>query len=54
MPLFSIITLPTGFVGDITANASTLLDDLSPIITLIIGILLAVVVISVIIQAIKH
>jgi hypothetical protein len=30
------------------------LDDLSPIITLIIGILLAVVVISVIIQAIKH
>ena len=52
--MLTIITLPSGFVGDITGNASTILSDLSPVITLICGVLLGVVVISVIIGAIKH
>jgi len=52
--MFSIITLPANFVSDITANASDLITDLSPFITLVIGVLLAVVVISLIVGAIKH
>ncbi|KKM77503.1 hypothetical protein LCGC14_1369330 [marine sediment metagenome] len=51
--MFSIITLPSGFVDDISTNASDLVTDLSPYITLIIGVLLAVLVISFIIHAIK-
>jgi hypothetical protein len=51
--MFSIITLPSGFNSDITANASTLFSDLAPYTTLIVGVLLGVVVISFIIHAIK-
>ena len=46
--MLSIITLPTDFVSTTTSNASTMLTDLSPIVTLILGILLAVTVIGVI------
>lgn len=49
-----MINLPVDFVTNITANASTLVNDLSPVVTLIIGVLLAVVVIKVIIGAIKN
>lgn len=49
-----MINLPANFVTDITANASALITDLSPYITLVVGVLLAVVVITVIIGAIKH
>lgn len=49
-----MINLPASFVTDITANASQLVTDLSPYVTLIIGVLLAVVVIKVIIGAIKN
>jgi len=49
-----MIDLPVDFVSSITANASTLVNDLSPYITLVIGVLLAVVVIRVIIGAIKN
>lgn len=49
-----MINLPASFVTDITANASTLVSDLSDYVTLVIGVLLAVVVIKVIIGAIKN
>jgi len=52
--MLSIITLPVGFTGDITGNASTLFSDLAPITTLIAGVLLATIVITLVIQAIKH
>ncbi len=52
--MLSIITLPANFTTDISANASDLITDLSPYITLVIGVLLSVVVISLIINAIKH
>lgn len=50
---FSIITLPANFVSDIGTNASDLLTDLSPITTLIIGVLLGVIVLQIIIGAIR-
>jgi hypothetical protein len=49
-----MINLPVNFVSDITANDSTLVTDLSDYVTLVIGVLLAVVVIRVIIGAIKN
>lgn len=49
-----MINLPASFITDITANASTLINDLSDYITLVIGVLLAVVVIQVIIRTIKN
>jgi hypothetical protein len=51
--MYSIISLPTGFVSDITANASTMVTDLSPYATLIIGVFLGVMVLSILINAIK-
>jgi len=54
MPVLTIITLPVDFVTDITGNASDLLTDLSPVVTLIVGVLLATIVITIIVQAIKH
>lgn len=50
----SIIALPNNFVSDIGTNAGDFLADLSPYITLIVGILLAVIVLQIIIGAIKH
>lgn len=52
--MLSIITLPAGFIDDITTNASDLVTDLSPIVTLIVGVLLATIVITLIIHAIKN
>ena len=51
--MLSIITLPSGFNTDIAANASTIVSDLAPYTTLIVGVLLGVLVISFIIHAIK-
>lgn len=51
--MLTLITMPVDFVNDITANASGLIGDLSPFITLVVGVLLAVVVISVIINTLK-
>lgn len=51
--MLSIITLPTDFAGDISANASTIITDLSPFITLIVGVLLGILVIGVLIHFIK-
>jgi len=46
-------TLPVNFVTDISDNATDMISALSPVITLIIGVLLAGVVIHLIINAIK-
>lgn len=46
-------TLPVNFVSDISDNATDLISSLSPVITLIIGVLLAGVVVTLIINAIK-
>lgn len=51
--MLSIITLPTDFITSITANAGTIFTDLAPYVTLIVGVLLGVLVISFIIHAIK-
>lgn len=53
MILPTIITLPANFMGSTTASMAALITDLSPYITLVIGILLAVVVIEIIIGAIR-
>jgi len=51
--MLTIITLPEGFVGDITDNIGTILSDLSGYLTLIIGVVLGAVVIEIIIGAIR-
>jgi len=48
--MLTLITMPVDLVDDITANASGLIGDLSPFITLVLGVLLAVVVITVLIR----
>lgn len=53
MTLFTIITLPSGFVASTTATMSDLFSDLSPYLILIIGVLLASLVISIVIGALK-
>lgn len=53
--MLSIISLPENFVSNITTNAEGIISDLSPFVTLVIGVLLAVVVISVLISTLtKH
>jgi len=49
----SLIPLPTNFVASTTQTAATVLSDLSPYITLILGALLTVVIIEVLIGAIR-
>jgi len=51
--MLSIINLPTNFASDISGNASTIITDLSPFITLIVGVLLGILVIGVLIHFIK-
>jgi len=46
-------TLPVNFVSDISTNATDVIATLSPFVTLVIGVLLAGVVITIIINAIK-
>jgi len=49
-----MFSLPTNFVTNITANATEAISALAPYTTLIIGVLLAVLVITVLIRAITH
>lgn len=51
--MLSIITLPTNFIGSTTATMSDLITDLGSYITLILGVILAVVVIEILINAIR-
>jgi hypothetical protein len=51
--MISIISLPTDFVSNITANAGTLFTDLAPVTTLIVGVLLGTLVIAFIVNAIR-
>jgi len=46
--------LPTTFVSDVSANATDAIASLSPYATLIVGVLLAVLVLSVIIGTLTH
>lgn len=52
--MLNLISLPTDFVSTITANSTSIISDLSPFVTLILGVLLGVLVISVLIGAIKR
>ena len=52
--MLSIIPLPEGFVEDITANLGTIIADLAPYITLIIGVLLGCAVISILVGIFWH
>lgn len=49
-----MFSLPTGFVADINANATDALSALGPYISLIIGVLLAVLVVSYLISSISN
>jgi len=51
MILTAIITLPENFVSSITTNMGQIITDLSPYLTLIIGVILGALVIRVIIGA---
>ena len=51
--MLSIIELPTNFNSQISANASTIVSDLAPFTTLVIGVLLGVLVIGILIHFIK-
>jgi hypothetical protein len=46
-------TLPVNFVSDISTNATAMIASLSPVITLILGVLLAGIVVTLIINALK-
>lgn len=48
-----MFSLPTNFVTDISTNSTAVLSALSPVVTLIIGVLLAGAVLTLIINAIK-
>jgi hypothetical protein len=52
--MLSIFTLPTNFVADINTNATDVIASLSDPISLIIGVLLAVLVVGYLISAISH
>lgn len=51
--MFSIITLPSNFVASTTATMGDLFTDLGSYITLIIGVVLAVLVIEIIIGVLR-
>lgn len=49
-----MFTLPNDFVSQIGTNSTSVISALSPFITLILGVLLAVLVISVLISTLTH
>jgi len=51
---FSIITLPMDTVTDITASASDIFGDLSPILFLILGVLLGTLIITFLIRTLHR
>jgi hypothetical protein len=52
--MFTIIALPNDFVSDIGSNATDVISTLSPFATMVIGVLLAVLVVTVLINTLKH
>lgn len=52
--MLTIFTLPNDFVANINANATDVIGSISPVISLIIGVLLAVLVVGYLISAISH
>ena len=51
--MLSLISLPNNFVASTTGVASELISDLSPYITLIVGILLGILILEVVIGIIR-
>lgn len=51
--MFTIITLPDGFVSQIITYMSGLFADLAPYITLVMGVILGTLVISILINALR-
>lgn len=52
--MFAIITLPVNAVTDITASASDIFGDLSPILFLILGVLIGTLVITFLIRVLHR
>jgi hypothetical protein len=52
--MLTIFAIPNDFVTNINANATDVIGSLSPVITLIIGVLLAVLVVGYLISAISN
>jgi hypothetical protein len=52
--MFTFITLPNDFVGNIASTTSDTISSFSSYITLIIGVVLAGVIIELIIGAVRH
>jgi hypothetical protein len=52
--MLTIITLPEGFATDITGYMSDLVTDLSPYITLVLGVILTAIVIKIIIGSLHR
>jgi hypothetical protein len=51
---FSIITLPPGFATSTAATMGEIIGDLSPYIILVVGVILAMLVISILITTLHH
>ena len=49
-----MFTLPTDFVANVSSNATSVISSLAPYIELVLGVLLAVVVLSYLISAISN
>lgn len=49
MLMLSLIQLPAGFAGQVASNTTALLSDFAPYITLILGVLLGTLAISILI-----
>jgi hypothetical protein len=52
--MLTIIALPDNFVGQISSTTEGVISDLSPYLTLVLGVILAVVVVEFLIGAIRH
>ncbi|GAH93631.1 unnamed protein product [marine sediment metagenome] len=52
--MFTVITLPEDFVSSIIGYMSGLFGDLAPYITLILGVILGMLVISILINALRR
>lgn len=49
-----MITLPTNFVTDLLSNANTQITNFSPLLTLVMGLLLALLAIGALISFVRH
>lgn len=52
--MFTIIDLPDNFIASTTGAMSQLITDLSPYLTLVIGVILSILIISILIDTLKR